>query len=167
MLDERAPGGILGALGRRRQQDAALRELATEIVLVGVDLALELVAPGAEHVGPCLDRELPRAGPVHGELARPPYAAEVRVDPAQADLLPLLITGAAIADDRADQLVAVPEHVGLDVDDVPDAPFGGVAAAVNGRLGELDDDPARRLLRGVRRRKSAPAHPGGRTSLGV
>ena len=90
-------------------------------------------------------------GPVHRELARPAHAAQMGVDPAQSDLAPLLLAGAAIADDGADELVAVAEDVGLDVDDVPDAPFGGVAAAVNGGRGELDDDPARSLLRGVRR----------------
>ena len=56
------------------------------------------------------------------------------VDPAQSDLPPLLFAGTAIADDGTDQLVAVAEDVGLDVDDVADAPFGGVAAAVDGRL---------------------------------
>src|ERR1700729_3400289 len=107
-------------------------------MLVCVDLALKLVAPGAEDVGPRLDRVLPGAGPIHAELARPAHAAEMRVDPAQAHLAPLLLAGAAVADDGPDELVAVAEDVGLHVDDVPDAPFGGVAAPVDGRGGGLD-----------------------------
>ena len=146
VLDEPAAGGVLGDRGGGLEQHAALGELAAEVVLVGVDLALQLVTPGPEHVGPGLDRVLPGAGPIHGELARPAHAAEVRVDPAQAHLAPLLLARAAIADDGADELVAVTEDIGLDVDDVPDAPFGGVAAGVDGRRRELDDDPARSLL---------------------
>ena len=68
----------------------------------GVDLARELVAPGAEHVGPGLDRVLPGAGAVDRELARPAHAAQMGVDPAQLGLVPLLLAGAAVADHGAD-----------------------------------------------------------------
>ena len=47
----------------------------------GGDLALQLVAPGGEEVGPGLDRELPAAhASSTGELALPAHAVDVRVD---------------------------------------------------------------------------------------
>ena len=45
----------------------------------------------------------------------------------------------------ADQVVAVAEHVGRDLDAVADAALGRVAAVVHRRGGELDDDPGWRL----------------------
>ena len=58
-------------LGGRLSSTIALRQLAREIVLAGGDLALQLVAPGAEQVGPGLDRVLPAPVAVDLEL-RPP-----------------------------------------------------------------------------------------------
>jgi hypothetical protein len=60
--------------------------------------------------------------------------------------------------------VTIAEHVGLYIDDVADAPFGGVAAAVDGRLGELDDDPAWSLAPEVSRWRRWPRC---RTCLGA
>ena len=53
------------------QEQDALGQLARELVLLRGDLARELVAPGAEHVGPGLDRVLPAALAVDLEARRP------------------------------------------------------------------------------------------------
>jgi hypothetical protein len=64
------------------------------------------------------------------------------VDAAHPHLVPLLLVGRSVTDDGADELMAVAEDIGLDVDPVPDAPLRGVTTAVDGGGWELDDDPA-------------------------
>ena len=136
------------ALGRR---SAALRlrppaaaatpseSSPAEIVLAGRDLALELVAPGAEHVGPGLDRVLPAArsrSTANSPAQRTPsrWASIRRISASRQRRF----AGAAVADDGAQQVVAVAEHVGGDGDGVADAPLGRVTAVVDRRRGILD-----------------------------
>ena len=66
------------------------------------------------------------------------------VDPLHLRLFPVA-AGAAVANDRAQQLVAVPEHVGLDPDGVAGAPLRGIASVVHRRRRVLDHDSGRRL----------------------
>ncbi len=139
-------GRLLGAL---EQQDT-LGQLAGEVVLMRGDLALELVAPGAEHVGPGLDRVLPMALAIDVECAGPADAPEVGVDPEHLSFLVLVVFGVLVADDRAKQVVAVTEDVGLDGYGVADAAFGGVATTIDGRRRVLDDDAGRRARLAVR-----------------
>ena len=140
VLDERLVGFLGRRLRRGRQVQNALGKLAREVVLSGGDLALELVAPGTEHVGPRLHRVLPTALAVDVEAAGPPDASEVRVDPLHVGLLPVFCLGASVANDCPEEIVAVAEDVGLDGHGVPDAPLGGIAASVDGRGRILDDD---------------------------
>ncbi len=66
-------GGVL-------EQQRALGELAAEVVLAGVDLALQLVAPGREDVAPGLDRSTPSARACRPELALPADAVVMGVE---------------------------------------------------------------------------------------
>ena len=125
----------------------ALGELAGEVVLLGGHLARELVPPGAEHVGPGLDRVLPPTGQVHLEARGPAHAAEVGVDPLHLDLAPVARLRRFVADDGAEDLVAVAEDVGLHGDRVADDALGRVATVVHRRRRVLDHDPGRRRLR--------------------
>jgi hypothetical protein len=131
----------MGVLGGRAQQDDPLRQLAGEVRLLGRDLARELVAPRAELVCPRLDRVFPASRAVDGEVARPAHAAEMGVHPLQRPFAGGAI-GSAVADDRANQFVAVAEHVGRDRDHVADAALDRIAALVDGGPRVLDDDPA-------------------------
>ena len=97
------------------EQHDPLRQLAREVVLAGGDLARELVAPGAEHVGPGLDRVLasgPGRSTANSPAQRTPprWASIRRISASRQRRSP----GAAVADDRAQQLVAVAEDVGRD-----------------------------------------------------
>ncbi len=106
----------------------------------------QLVAPGGEHVGPRLDGVLEPSHRVDVEAPRPAHAAEVRVDPLHLGLAPAAAAGAAKADHRAEQLVTVTEHVGLDPHTIADAPLRRVAAIIDRRARVLDHDARRRLL---------------------
>ncbi len=108
--------------------------------MTGGELPAELVAPGAERVGPRLDGVLPAADRVDHELPAPAYAVELRVDPVQLGLAPAAGADGAVLDDRAQQLVAVAEDVGLDGDLVADHALDGVAAAVDCGRRVLDHD---------------------------
>src|SRR5439155_17723769 len=103
----------LGALGRGGDQERALAELAAEVGLAAVELAMHLVAPRGERVDPGLDRVLPVAAGVDREAALPGVAVDVRVDPAQRRLLPAGGRGriSPVLHDRAQLLVAVGEDL--------------------------------------------------------
>ena len=122
-------------------QHRALGQLAAEVVLAGVDLAVHLVAPGGEHVAPGLDRELPAARRLDRELALPAHAVDVRVDRVHRRLEPAPAARRLVADDGAHDLVAVAEDVGGDLDRVADAALGRVTSAVDGRRGMVDQRP--------------------------
>ena len=145
VLDQRLLRRVLGRFQGIPQVLDALGELAREVVLLGRDLAPELVPPGPEHVGPRFDRVLPAALLVDLEVRGPPDAAEVGIEPLH--LLFLFVGGArgSVADDGAEDLVAVAEDVGLDPNGVADAALGRVAAVVHRRGGVLDHDPRGRL----------------------
>ena len=82
-MDQRLVGfGLRLGLGVL-QELHAFGDLTGQVVLLGGHLALELVAPGAEHVGPGLHRVLPVAGLVHFEAAGPAHATEVSIDALQ------------------------------------------------------------------------------------
>ena len=111
-LERLAVGLVLGDGGRRLEQHDALGQLAAEVVLAGVDLALHLVTPGGEHVAPGLDRVLPAARRRDRELALPAHAVDVRVDRVHRRLEPAPAARRLVADDGAHDLVAVAEDVG-------------------------------------------------------
>jgi hypothetical protein len=135
----RAPGDVL-------EQQHALAELARQVVLAGLELAPQLVAPGGEDVGPRLDRELPAAGRVDDERAAPAHAVDVRVERVQLRLAPLARAVALVEDDGAELVVAVAEHVRRHLDQVADGALGGIAPGVDGRGRVLDVDAGRRRL---------------------
>ena len=148
VLDQLPLGLGARALGRGAEQQRALGELPGEVALAGLQLALELVAPGAEQVGPGLDRELPAPGPIDAELAAPPHAVDVGVDPVQRRLLPAAVARAAVADHGAQLVVAVAEDVGRHGDDVADAPLD----RDSGRRRRSEPDTGSRSASGVGRR---------------
>src|SRR5438128_1076144 len=76
--------GLPGAHG-------ALRQLSRQVGLRSRHLALELVAPRRERVGPCLQRPLPAPAPVERERTDPAIAAQVGVDPPQRRLVPFAL----------------------------------------------------------------------------
>jgi hypothetical protein len=112
-------------------------------MLAGLELAPQLVAPGGEHVGPRLDRELPAARPVDDERAAPANAVDVRVERVQLGLVPLAPAVGAVGGDGAELLVAVTEDVGRHLDQIADRPLRGIPARVDDRLGILDVDARR------------------------
>jgi hypothetical protein len=146
VLDQLAVGA-LRAGGDVRQQQGALAQLAREVMLAGLELALQLVAPGREDVRPAGDRELPATDPVDDERAAPAHAVVVRVERVQLGLGPLARARAPVQRDGAQLLVAVAEDVGGDFDEVADRALRRVAAGVDDRLRVLDVDPGRRRLR--------------------
>ena len=140
-LERLLVGVVLGGLRRRLEQHGALGQLAAEVVLAGVDLAVHLVAPGGEDVAPGLDRVLPAAGRLDRELALPADAVDVGVDRVHRRLEPAPAARRLVADDGAHDLVAVAEDVGGDLDRVADAALGCVTSAVDGRAGMVDQRP--------------------------
>src|SRR5439155_15123969 len=70
LLDD-APVLALHLARELGEQLLALRELAREIVLARLHLALDLPPPRGEAVDPALDGELPAAAAVDAEEARP------------------------------------------------------------------------------------------------
>ena len=137
-LQRLAVGRVLRRGDGLLEQHDAFRELAGEIVLAGVDLALHLVPPRGEQVVPGLDRELPAAGRGDRELALPAHAVDVRVDRVHRRLEPAPAAGRLVADDGAHDLVAVAEDVRGDLDGVADATLGRVASAVERRRWAVD-----------------------------
>jgi hypothetical protein len=145
VLDQLAVGA-LRARGDVVEEDDALAQLARELVLAGLELARQLVAPGGEQVGPGVDRELPAAQPVDHERAAPAHAVVVRVERVQLGLGPRACAGAAVHRDGAQLLVAVAEDVARDLDEVADRALRRVAARIHDGLRVLDVDPWRRRL---------------------
>ena len=139
----------------------ALGQLAGEVGLAGLELARDLVAPGGERVDPRLDRPLPAPGrPVDREAARPADAVVVGVDRRQRRLVPARRrSGRLPAHDGAQDLVAVAEDVGRDVDDVADRALDRPAAAVDDRGRVLDPDARQALASAARAGTSAGSLP--------
>ena len=159
VLDQAAVAGavaVLHPVERLLQQHRSLRHLAAQVVLPALELAAQLVAPGGEQVRPRLDRELPAADPVDLEGAGPAVAVHLAVDPAHRRLAPAGVARPAVADLRAQDLVAVAEHVGGHLDPFADGPLGGEAAAVDHRRRAQDLDAGRRSAV-VRPREHGPA----------
>ena len=143
-----ALGGAGGALGRLAQEHHALGRLAGQVGLAGLDLAAHLVAPRGEGIGPRPDGVLPAPGrPVDLEAARPPDALVVGVDRGQRRGGPPAGSGRLPAHLGPQHLVAVPEDVDRDVDDVADGPLDRPAPTVDDRGRVLDADAGRRLRR--------------------
>ena len=145
---------------RLLEQQRPLRQLARQVVLAGADLARELVAPGGEHVGPGLDRELPAPDRVHREAARPAHATQVGIGAPHLGLAEFALAGPAGAHDGAQQVVAVAEDVGRDGHGVPDAALGRVAPGIDRGERVLDLDAGRRGLGGAGRRRARGAWRG-------
>jgi hypothetical protein len=149
---ERRRLGAVGVLpgealldGERRDavQERPLRELAGQVLLPRVDLPRDLVPPGREPVDPGLDGELPPTALVHLEGTRPavvPQRLERRLAPPPR-------ARTAVADRRAEQLVAVAEDRRRHVDAVADGRLDRVAPAVDLRRHVLDQDPPGCFLR--------------------
>jgi hypothetical protein len=120
-----------------------LRQLAGEIVLPGLDLPLELVAPRSEAVDPGGDDELPAAAPVRLEMTDPAVVALV----VHEDLAPTALTLRTSPDRRPEDLVPVAEDRRGDLDGLAERPLGRVAAFVDLRLHMPDLEAARWGLR--------------------
>ena len=134
-LDALAVGALRARAGGLLEQHHALRQLAGEVLLAGVDLAPQLLAPGGERVGPGLDRPRVAAEPVDGRTSpaqRSP--AIVRVDARASGSRPTCCEpGAQERTTARSDVVAVGEDVGADRDGVADGALGRVAAAVDHR----------------------------------
>ena len=128
------------------EQESAFRQLTAEVVLAGRDLAAKLVPPGAEDVGPGLNRVLPPSRAIDFKFSGPAHAIEVGIDGAHLGLAKGPFIRSAIADDCAQDVVSVSKHVSLDRDPVAHAALGGEAAVVNRGRRVLDDQSAQRLL---------------------
>src|SRR6185437_6038817 len=132
------------------EERGALRQLAGEILLPGLDLAAQLVAPRRDPVRPGGDGERPAAGPVDRERPAEPVDAEG----VEGQLPPALVAGRLDADRGAEGVVAVLEDRRGDVDAVPDRVLHRVATAVDLRLDGLQEDARWRLLAGRRGHRS-------------
>jgi hypothetical protein len=140
--------GVRGIDAVALHEQPALGELAREVGLAGGVLALDLGVPGAEGVGPRLDRPLPDAAGRDGEAAGPGVAVDVGVDAPQLVLGPLLRALGARLDDGAQEVGAVLEDLGGHLVGVAGDRLGAVAPAVDQRARVLDLDARGGLLSG-------------------
>jgi hypothetical protein len=162
VLDEAAvavPVGVLHALERLLQQHRALRQLTAQVVLPALELAAQLVAPGGEQVRPRLDGVLPAAHPVDLEGRGPAVPVHLAVGPAHRHRAPFLVARAAVAHARAQDLVAVAEHVRRHLDPLAHGALGREAPAVDHRR-RVEDLDARRRRAVVRTGQDGPALAG-------
>ncbi len=124
------------------EENRALRELAREVGLPRGDLALQLGLERGDAVDPRLDSEAPASRPVDLERAGPevvPLRHERRLGPARR-------AGPAVANRRAERLVAVAEDPRRHGDALAGRAFHGPAAAVDLRRDVLDLDPRGRVF---------------------
>ena len=128
-----------------RSSTAPSRQLARQVLLAGGDLALDLVAPGREAVGPRLDRPRPAPAAVDREAPAQRVAAAVVVDRVQRRLAPAAVAaGRGSARRRAGRRGRRGRCPRATVDVVADARLGRVAPAVDQRGGRSAiADPAR------------------------
>src|SRR5262249_37413357 len=110
---------------------------AREILAAGVAL-FEVGEPGEEGLGQRLDRIAVATGLGEREGARPPIV----VDVAHRRLAPRALAVAAIVEIGHQDVVAVLEDVGRDLEDRAHLALDGIASAVHGGLDALDDDGA-------------------------
>ena len=135
-------------------------------------LRAQLVAPGRRR-GRSRPRSSTASGPASSTGTRPPSARRCggRRPACSRRSRQLRSPGAAVADDGAQDLVAVAEDVGRDRDGVADGALDRLAAAVDGRRRVLDPDARRRRLafgRGHARHGSHPTcSPNVTTSLDI
>src|SRR5207247_5162584 len=101
---------------RDAEQPLAFGELAREVLLPGVDLAPQLVAPRGGTVAPRLHEVLPPAARRHRERAGE-HVVAARLE--RSALEPAL-TGLAVENGRAEDVVAVADHRRRDVDGLAD-----------------------------------------------
>src|SRR5262249_44500785 len=113
----------------RAEDRGPLRELAGEVGLPRLDLALELVPPGGEPVDPGDDRVLPAAELIDGDLAGPAVVAEVL----HRRLAPLAFACGAQAHRGTKDVVAVGEDRGAHVEALTERPLGRPPAAIEAR----------------------------------
>ncbi len=123
---------------------SASETLAGELCLAGRELAVELVEQGCVAVDPRLDRELPAAEPRRPEAAGPAVVAE-RLERL---LEPLARACRPVADDGAEDVVAVLEDRRGHGDRIAVGRLDGIPSAVDLRAHVLDLDPGRRFRGG-------------------
>ena len=116
VLDQRLSPRVVAFAWRRRAGARAPSDISpARSCWPAASLRCELVAPGAEHVGPRLDVVLPAPDPVELELAGPADAVrDGRRSGASRPRASRRSPAAAVADDRRRMLVAVAEDVGGD-----------------------------------------------------
>ena len=125
------------------EQDRRLGELAREVVLRGVDLALQLVAERGEAVDPGADLELPAADASSSRWPSQRSLPRVDISDSRQRRSPLRRARTWAPSD----LVAVAEDRRRDLEPVAGGRLHGVTAAVDDRRHLLDLDPPRRFLR--------------------
>src|SRR5262249_50715294 len=128
------------------EERRTLGELAREIGLTGLDLPLELVPPRGEAVDPGDDRVLPPAELLHGDGAEPAVVPEML----HRRLAPFPRAGRAMADRRAEHVVAVGEDRRADLEGLAERPFRRPPPAVEARPDLLDLDAGRAAPRRAR-----------------
>ena len=170
VLDHRPVAFDLRHVCGLAQQHQALGHLPAQVMLRSLHLAPQLIAPGAEPVGPGLNRVCPRPRLLDLEASGPTDAVEMGVDRTHLSLTPKAAfpmrtthLPRVVQNDRAQQIVAIAEDVGLHHDAVPHAALGGEPPAVNRWRRVLDHDPLGRFLGhafkvagAVRRDREAP-----------
>ena len=119
----------------------SFQQLAGEILLPALELAVDLPAPGRPAVDPGGDRELPAAERVDREDAVPAIVPDRR----HRRLAPSARAGLPVANRGPQNVVPVAEDVCPDVDAVADRALDRVAAAVEHRPDTLDLDSRPRL----------------------
>ena len=159
LVEERLQRVLVGALrlGQRLlDQHPAFDQLEAD-VQAGVVLLHDLAAPALEQIAPRLDGVEIAAVAMHREPAGP----AVVVDRRQRRLAPVGLVLGAVLDRGGDLVMAVAEHVGLDLDHVADHALDRMAPAVELGIEMLDHDPGageleQALLRGLLRRLGDP-----------
>ena len=126
---------------RDPEQLLALGQLAAQVLLAGLDLAPQLVAPGRGAVAPRLDEVLPAAAAGDGERA----GEDVVAGRLERRRLEAALAGLAVEDAGAEDVVPVAEHARGDVDALAHRPFDGEAAAVELGPNGLDTNPRQRF----------------------
>src|SRR5262249_46578318 len=123
-------------------QLTSLQQLAHQIGLPGSRATLHLLHPGAEDIRPRLDGDGVARVALEPELPRPSIVA----GGAHGDLDPPRFVPGAVQDGRIEEIVALPENVGRDLEAITNLPLAGIAPVVDRRLNALDQNRRNPLL---------------------
>jgi hypothetical protein len=130
-----------GGRGRLVDQGPALEQFAAEVGLAARQAPLGLAHPGAEAVGPRLQRERVAGVLLQDQLGRPAVA----VAPEEGGDPPAGFSPGPVTHDGPEHVVALLEDVGRDDERLPDDALDRVATIVHHRGHPLDHDRLPRL----------------------